>query len=386
LSDNYILFLLNILKLRNTNLGIKKEVIMAEVYEKLRERLDMFPQGFPKTQSGVEMEILEKLFSVEEAEIALSLKPYPEPIAMLAERIGRDELKLGKILFDMSKRGLILRYKESEEVIYYFLSPWMVGIWEFQLNNLNKENIPLYEKFYQEGIVASATDRSVGGFRVIPVEQEIKDDKEIQPYEQVSAIIEANTKFAVADCVCRKESGIMGEDCDKLLEACMSFGFAADYYIDNGLAREISKDEAKEILLKAEEDGLVHCSSNHMGDKIFICNCCGCHCKALALITKHNNPGLIAQSNYYASVDTDTCEGCETCTDRCQVDAIEMIDEIAAVTLESCIGCGLCVSTCPTGSISMVHKQPDALSHIFTDDNDLMQARAKDTGKAFPFE
>lgn len=359
---------------------------MAEVYEKLRERLDMFPQGFPQTKSGVEIEVLENLFSEEEAEIATLLKPYPEPVAAIAKRTNQDAQQLGQTLYDMSRRGLILRFKESEEVVYYFLAPWVVGIWEFQLNRLNKENIPLYEKFHHEGIVASAKGKKVGGFRVIPVEQEIKDDKKIQPYEKVSEIIEANSKFAVADCICRKESEIMGDKCDKLLEACMTFGFAADYYIENGMAREISKDEAKEILLKAEEDGLVHCSSNHKGDKIFICNCCGCHCKALAFITKHDMPGLVAQSDYYASVDADTCEGCETCTDRCQVNAIEMIDEVAAITLESCIGCGLCVSTCPTGSISMVHKQPDNLSHIYADDNDLMQARAKDTGKVFPFD
>ena len=96
---------------------------MAEVYEKLRERLDMFPQGFPKTQSGVELEILENLFAEEEAKIALSLKPYPEPVAVVAERINRDEYELGQILYDMSKKGLILRFKESEEVIYYFLAP-----------------------------------------------------------------------------------------------------------------------------------------------------------------------------------------------------------------------------------------------------------------------
>jgi len=327
---------------------------MDEVYEKLRERLDMFPQGFPKTKNGVELEILEQLFSTDEAEIALSLRPYPEPVAVLAERMNRDESELGQTLYDMSKRGLILR--------------------------------PLYEKFYQEGIVASAKDRSVGGFRVIPVEKEIRDDREIQPYEQVSEIIEANTKFAVADCICRKEAGIMGDKCDKLLEACMTFGFGADYYIDNGLGREISKEEAKEVLLKAEEDGLVHCSSNHKGDKMFICNCCGCHCKALAYITKHDQPGLIAPSNYYALVDTDTCDGCETCIERCQINAIEMKDEVASITNNRCIGCGLCVSTCPTESISMVHKHPDALSHIFADDNDLTQARAKDTGKVYPFE
>ncbi len=358
---------------------------MAEVYEKLRERLDMFPQGFPKTPSGVEMEILEYLFTPEEAEFALSLGPYPEPLDALAEKMNREVSEIGPILYDMSARGLILRYKETEDSIYYFLAPWMVGIWEFQVNRLNRENAPMYEKFYEEGLAVAAKDRNVGGFRVIPVEQEIIDDKEVQPFEQVSAIIEANTKFAVANCICRKESEIMGDKCDKLLEACMTFGLAADYYIENRIAREITKEEARQILLKAEEDGLVHFSSNHKGNKIFLCNCCGCHCKALANINKHDNPALIAQSNYCATVDKETCEGCETCLDRCQVNAIQMQAEIAQISTANCIGCGLCVSTCPSDSIVMDRKQPGALSHIYTDDFELMQARAADTGKTFPF-
>ena len=104
---------------------------MAVVYEKLRERLDMFPQGFPKTPSGVELEILEYLFTPEEAEIALSLGPYPEPLDTLAAKMSRELSEVAPMLYDMSIRGLILRYKESEESIYYFLAPWMVGIWEF---------------------------------------------------------------------------------------------------------------------------------------------------------------------------------------------------------------------------------------------------------------
>jgi Fe-S-cluster-containing hydrogenase component 2 len=68
--------------------------------------------------------------------------------------------------------------------------------------------------------------------------------------------------------------------------------------------------------------------------------------------------------------------------DKCD----KLKEEVASITYDSCIGCGLCVSTCPTGSISMIHKQPDSMSHIFADDNDLIQARAKDTGKTFPFE
>jgi hypothetical protein len=243
---------------------------MPNVHEKLRERLDMFPQGFPKTKSGVELEILENLFSTEEAQIALTLRPYPEPVSTIAERLGSDEKELGDTLYAMSKRGLILRFKESEEIIYYFLAPWIIGIWEFQLKRLNSDNVKLYEKYYEEGMVPLNKIKKVAGFRVIPIQKEIQDNTEIQPFEKVSEIIDSQTRFAVADCICRKEARMMGEGCDKLLETCMSFGFAADYYIENQLGREISKEEAKEILLKAEEDGLVHFSSNHADGKIFM--------------------------------------------------------------------------------------------------------------------
>ena len=359
---------------------------MPDVHEKLRKRLDMFPQGFPKTKSGVELEILKNLFSIEDAQIALTLRPYPEPVSTIAERLGADEKELGETLYDMSKRGLIFRLKKSEELIYYFLTPWMIGIWEFQLNRLTPENVKLYEQFYEEGMVPLNKTKKVAGFRVIPIQKEIQDNTEIQPFEKVSEILDSQTRFAVSDCICRKEAQIMGEGCDKMSEACMSFGVIADYLIENQIARKISKTEAKQILLKAEEDGLVHFTSNHADGKIFICNCCGCCCKALANITKYDNPGLIAKSNYYASVNADTCDGCEACTDRCQVDAIHMEDDIATIAMANCIGCGLCVSICPTESLSMIHKGPDALSYIFANDNELTQARVQDTNKAFPFE
>ena len=247
-----------------------KEAEMTDVYEKLRERLDMFPQGFPKTESGVELEVLQHLFTPDEAEIMLNLKPMPEKLSAIAQRMGKDETELGKTLYDMSKRGLLMRWRAPNKEMYYFLMPWMVGIWEFQLNRLNKENIELYERFYQEGMVPSWKKTKTGGFRVIPVQKEIEGKTEIQPYEKVSEIIESHTRFAVADCICRKERRMTGKGCDKLLEACMSFGPAADFYIENGIGREITKEEAKQILEKAEESGLIHCSSNQAGNKIFI--------------------------------------------------------------------------------------------------------------------
>jgi NAD-dependent dihydropyrimidine dehydrogenase PreA subunit len=359
---------------------------MADVYERLRQRLDMFPQGFPETESGVELGILKKLFNPEEAEIVLHLRPLPEKISAIADRAGRDEAELGETLYDMSKRGLVQRGRGPDEELYYFLIPWVVGIFEFQLNNLTRENVELFEKFYDEAMVTSWRNRKTGMFRVIPVEKEIQGSTEIQPYEQVSRIIDSNTRFAVAECICRKESRMLGNGCDNLLEACMSFGPAAAFYIENGLGREISQEEARQILLKAEEDGLIHCSWNHAKNKDFICNCCGCCCKALALTAKYDNLGFVTRSNYYATKDEDTCTSCGTCVERCQVGAIQFEDDLTVINRERCIGCGLCVSTCPTESISMVRKPPEEASAVFSGHFEMLQAMGKETGKKFPFE
>ena len=359
---------------------------MSDIYQKLRERLDMFPQGFPRTESGVEMEILRELFSPDEAQIMLFLGPNPEPVSAVAGKMGRDEGELGKQLYDMSRRGLILRFRVSDEEALYFLAPWVVGIWEFQVKNLNDENIRLYEKYHEEAMVPERRKSKAAGFRVIPVEQELKGSSEVETYEKVSEIIESSTRFAVADCICRKEAQMFGHGCDKLLEGCMMFDMAAAYYIENEVGREITKEEARQILAKAEEDGLVHHSSNHLGKKIFICNCCGCCCKALANVTKHGNPEAIAQSNYYAVIDPDECNACEVCIDRCQVDAIELSDDVAAVDKDACIGCGLCVSSCPTEGISLARKTGDEVSPIFADDAELLQTVARDKNKEFPFQ
>jgi electron transport complex protein RnfB len=359
---------------------------MSNIYERLRERLDMFPQGFPKTESRVELEILQHLFAPDEAEIMLHLRPFPENVADIAERTGKDKTKLGETLYEMSRRGLILRYTAPDNELYYFLIPWVIGIWEFQLNNLTQENIRLYEKYFEEGMVPAQQSRKIREFRVIPVEKEIEGDTEIQPYEMVSQIIESNTRFAVADCICRKEARMLGKGCDHLLETCLSLGASADFYIENGLGREISKEEAKEILLKAEEDGLIHCSTNSAGSKAFICNCCGCCCKYLALVTKYGNPNAIARSNYYATKDQETCNDCGTCVERCQVNAIRTENDHTIIDKDMCIGCGLCASTCPTGSITMVKKSPEEASHIFSKGKEMLQAMGRETGKAYPFE
>ena len=65
-----------------------------EIYFKLREFMDTMPAGYPTTPSGVEIKILKKLFTPDDAEMVMKLKVEPEEISAIAARVGMDESKL----------------------------------------------------------------------------------------------------------------------------------------------------------------------------------------------------------------------------------------------------------------------------------------------------
>jgi NAD-dependent dihydropyrimidine dehydrogenase PreA subunit len=144
------------------------------------------------------------------------------------------------------------------------------------------------------------------------------------------------------------------------MENCFSFGSHAEYYVENKMGRFISIDEAKEIVKKNEEAGLVMqpFNSQKIGG---MCSCCGDCCGVLRSLKMHPSPAQTVQSNYFAQVDDLECTGCETCLERCQMDAIDVTDGIAAIDLDRCIGCGLCVTTCPVDAIELVKKPEDQL-------------------------
>jgi electron transport complex protein RnfB len=160
----------------------------------------------------------------------------------------------------------------------------------------------------------------------------------------------------VAECICRKQKKVIGKGCDKKLEACFFFGSMGQYYIDKGMGRRIDFDEAVSILKEAQDSGLVTqpaTSQNPAG----MCNCCGDCCGVLRSIKRYPRPAEMVCSNYFAAVDRELCAGCETCLDRCQMDAILMNDEnLAVINRERCIGCGLCVTTCPSEAIKLMPK------------------------------
>jgi Pyruvate/2-oxoacid:ferredoxin oxidoreductase delta subunit len=330
---------------------------MAEdIYERLREHLDSLPTGYPKTPSGVEIRILKKLFTGEEAEMARQLQPVPETAEQVALRLGQDPKAVSDLLYRMSQKGLILRVK-SRDVYQYMATMFVIGIMEFQVNRLDRELCEMIDEYMREKFAQEMIRPQTPQLRVVPVQQSLTGLMEIQPYDELRKIVESQKTIAVADCICRKKSSLMGHPCTKPLESCLFFGMMGEYYIENGMGRRIAREEALEILRKNEEAGLVPNPAN--AQKVGgICSCCGCCCGILKAIKLHNHPSSLVKSNYFAQVDQDLCSSCETCLERCQMEAIYMDDDWAAIDLKRCVGCGLCVTTCPSKALSLRPKSP----------------------------
>ena len=60
-----------------------------DVYRRLQKHIDNMPVGFPATESGVELRLLEHLFSPEEAEMALHLSALPESLDKIFSRANQ---------------------------------------------------------------------------------------------------------------------------------------------------------------------------------------------------------------------------------------------------------------------------------------------------------
>ena len=128
---------------------------------------------------------------------------------------------------------------------------------------------------------------------------------------------------------------------------------------------EEAKDEAFDILNKAEEAGLVLQPENSQRPH-YICCCCGDCCAILTTVKKFPCPAEFYATNYYSVVDADLCNGCETCVDICQLDALEMVNDVATVNRDRCIGCGNCVATCTSNAIHLQKKEEELLPPVNT--------------------
>ncbi|MCP3900696.1 MAG: 4Fe-4S ferredoxin [Desulfobacteraceae bacterium] len=331
-----------------------------DVYKKLAQHLDNLPAGFPPTEDGVEIRILKHLFTEKEAELAVNLTMMPETVPAIVERTKISEDGLEQTLLDMSKKGLIFR-STRDGITYFSASQFVIGIWEYQVNRLHKDLIEDFNKYSATLMKKSWEEVPTKQLRVVPVAESINTDMNIMAYEQAADIIKSQSKIVVTDCICRKEHKMTGKGCDHPMEACLAFSSGAYYYEENKLGREISQEEALDILEKGMNAGLVIQPSNSQ-KPINICMCCGCCCQILKNLKTTENPGQLVSSNFYAAINEDECTACGLCEERCHMEAIT-IEDIAIIDKKRCIGCGLCVPACEFDAIELLDK-PDVEKNL----------------------
>jgi NAD-dependent dihydropyrimidine dehydrogenase PreA subunit len=317
----------------------------TDVYRELSKKLGA-------EHSGIVPEIWRIVCTGDEAELVNALPATAEELAKrfgktVAETEGLLGILFGKgVAFETVKDGKTV-YRMPRHIIQFHdastlwaeAPPGLLDLWRRYTE----------EEYPQVPALLKAID-APPFFRVIPINEKIEPRSQVLAYEDASRIVESARVLAVTKCPCR----MIMRRCDKPLEVCLQMNRGAEYAIKRGTGRRIEAEEAKAILRRAEEAGLVHLTENKAGTGTVICNCCNCCCVGLPYARSAETNSILVPSRYRAVVDADTCTGCGACVDDCPMEAIFCDgNDIAAVSAEACIGCGLCARLCAPGAIRL---------------------------------
>ncbi|MBI2389742.1 MAG: 4Fe-4S dicluster domain-containing protein [Deltaproteobacteria bacterium] len=355
---------------------------LKEQYRDLVQRLSAGQVSLPEPEDERAREgfreILEIMYTPEEAAIAARLPITPATLPEIVKRVGMSAEELAPKLEAMCEKGVVvdLVSKRTGET-RYLLSPPVVGFFEFSMMRV-KDGIPKQRMAealhaYTRGDPAFARevfggDTVIG--RAMVHETAIGDTPDVLDWERATAVVSEATNHAVSNCYCRHEASHLGKACDAPQEICLSLNAGAEFVIRRGFGRAISKQEALDIMTSARKAGLVQIADNVLERPTYICNCCGCCCGQLQGI---NLWGLSAvnPSGFLAAADAQKCVGCSKCARACPIAAIHMEpsrheakrknDIHSVVDDETCIGCGVCADVCGKDAMHMQRReqQPD---------------------------
>ncbi|MEG2383233.1 MAG: FAD-dependent oxidoreductase [Oscillospiraceae bacterium] len=293
-------------------------------------------------ENAPEYYALDCCVSDEQAEVALAMGLRKErTVEYIAKKCGKSVEETYKIAMELAQIGVCKVYHDSVGNELFLVQIFAPGILEMMVNNdaqINK--YPQIAKAFEEytririSSIAPMLPMGQAMMRVVPIETAIEGNSKSVPYEHLSYYLSKYDTFSVADCSCRKSRRFLGQGCGHLeKDMCIQMGTGAEYYIRTGRARQITREEAMDILKRAEENGLMHQIPNieGLGDTAAICNCCSCSCFAMRVATMFGNPDAI-RSNYVSEVNTENCVACGQCVENCPTNALKLGQKLCAKT------------------------------------------------------
>lgn len=340
--------------------------VIPNVYVKLRSLLDTYGNGVGSLVHDASYGEVMYLFTPEDAQAYLEMPMgVMFDAADFARASGRNEEECAAICEDLSSRGLLFRSRANGTARYHQLAE-AHGIWEYNLNRYeanNGEYPVIHNTQWGTDIIFQLYNARSSFYNAVPCTREVVAEQKIAlPYDDYEAIVSKFDKIAVSPCQCRlshKAMGIPDPD-DHPLETCLTLGEEAEYYIENGIAREIDKQEALEILKRSVDCGMVIQVANSASTEV-ICSCHGDCCDILGsyvAIANGDSAPLTAEdlnvfdylSHYTLEHDRETCIKCGACEKQCPLFAVTMDEDGFPTTNRTCVRCGQCGTVCPTGS------------------------------------
>ena len=353
--------------------------VVPEAYTKLRALFKTYSFGLGWDTTDDCFDFFKANFSEDEAWAYLDMPMGVTFTAYeYAQASGRDEKFCEELCDALYKRGLLYRTVRAGVANYNQVAV-MHGMIEYNLDRFN--DVPYFLTFVPvrtEGWMQDMMDSGTPFYRSLPIEAEVVGEGKILPLDDWREIIDRNDILAVSPCQCRRPPLVLsGENppdtgdpalvnydsptCGHKLETCITTGEEAQYYLDKGIARPITKAEAVSIIEQSIDQGMVP-QSMYTRDSEVICNC---HSDCCAVLSTYlaMGPDYCATASCYPNVsdynltyDVDKCVGCGSCVKRCPMTAITMGEDGKPVTNAMCIRCGQCVKACPADARMLVVK------------------------------
>ena len=352
------------------------------IYLKLIEWLKQSWYGVPDSEHL--LPYVAARYTPEEAALLIGMPFSPKTPAELSQLTGMAVEALQARLDALARKGLVNKQFKDGYPRYNLQDIFTIYRtfgWPGSRDDYSRTVGPLVHKYLTGGLMSPFGGVKEKGLRVLPINATLEDTRGVLPYEEISKILDKVEYFTVSHCPCRHANNLDPDspDCKYPTEVCLHFDRLGHYIVENGMGREITRQETEDILKRCAELGLVHGISNQQEKPDTICNCCHDCCIWFLALNRYGHCASLSPSNYRISVNQSTCTGCGLCVKRCPMDALKLVDaplargrktsltapdgrqreltnktgKVSALDAERCIGCGVCAYKCQSQSLTL---------------------------------